>query len=219
MLKRALKTAHYYLIKSNWCNCEPKAWKSHILWIKSTKWPWKTLHEMQLSFSPFRIPFTCSYTVSLCTRPFGKNELRKEWPHKRPLSNIIKPEYYFKCSGLCPCSVYPMAIPFCHISLEPEICEIGIRLGRAWFASILVLIKCMKTASIEVTTAHSGIAFSTDAIAVVHWECIGRVVAYTNEFLLSFQIKQRRIRCFTLTLRSANICKATTTITSTRVIR
>lgn len=62
------------------------------------------------------------------------------------------------------CSIYPMAIPFCNISIEPEICEIGIRLGRAWFSSVLVLIKCMITPSIEVTTAHSTIAFSSDAI-------------------------------------------------------
>lgn len=55
---------------------------------------------MQLSFLPFRIPFTCSDTVSLATSAQGyrvkiqRNEQRKKWPHKRPLSNIIKPENY-----------------------------------------------------------------------------------------------------------------------------
>lgn len=74
MPKRALKTTHYYLIKWNWCNREPKAWKSDCEWNRNApKWPWKTLHEMQLSFLPFRIPFTCSDSVSLCTRLLDKN--------------------------------------------------------------------------------------------------------------------------------------------------
>lgn len=76
MPKRALKTTHYYLIKSNWCNSEPKAWKSHSLWIKS-KCDQMTVENIArnaiiLSAIPHSIHlFRHCLTGHKCTRLYG----------------------------------------------------------------------------------------------------------------------------------------------------